>query len=314
MHRARSGQRQRDMRHDGPAIDLPRSERADDVADALQRHVFKADALGLGHLRAHVVKRRARLRHRIAPPVKRGGRRHPVLERRVRDQVFLPGDARFLLQRAADHPDRTAIGQRDQRAGHRGDAVIHIARGDRHRHRLRGIEEPQFDVEPGIGEIAPFQRDIAAGMAGQPQRAHHHRRVGERRAGQPAGRGGGPAHGRQGLASVHLHPKSSLVGDAGGGLCRPPCAPGPHPRSANDMGMGCSAWGGGCQGLARRTGPRFRPTSPRRRAIRCPRRRPPRRRRGKARHRPHPRRFPAGPSAPARRASGQAPRAVFPRR
>ena len=93
----------------------------------------------------------------------------------------MPG---FLAQRAADDLGRALFRKADQPARDRGDGIVGVARGDRHRHRLRGLEELELDVQPGVGEIAALVGHEGRGVAGEAQRADGHLGVGQRRPAQ----------------------------------------------------------------------------------------------------------------------------------
>ena len=161
------------MRDDGPAIDLTGFQRADNSADLLQ--CFQADIAGGdtflgGDLRDHVVERRSGLGDAKRPARQFRRRCHTGIEGRVRDQNFLAVDAFFFDQCAADDLDRALIGKVDQPARNSGDAIIDVARSNRHGHRRRGLEEDQFDIEVGVGEIPLLLCHERTGMGRKPQR------------------------------------------------------------------------------------------------------------------------------------------------
>ncbi len=71
------------MRHDGPRVDLPRFERADDGADLLQRFEAERDAFFGGDFRPHIMEGRSRRGHAEAFAVQPCGRGDPRLIGRI---------------------------------------------------------------------------------------------------------------------------------------------------------------------------------------------------------------------------------------
>ncbi len=89
----------------------------------------------------------------------------------VAGEIADQGIAGLLAAHAADHLQRALAGEIVETGGERGDAEIDIARGGRHRDRLRRVEEFQFDIEPGFAEIALVLRDEHRRRRRQPQHA-----------------------------------------------------------------------------------------------------------------------------------------------
>ncbi len=77
----------------------------------------------------------------------------------------------FLDQRTADDLDRAFFRQIDQAARDGRYAEIHVAGGNRHRHRLRRLEILELDFEAFLGEIAALECDETRRVRGKPQRA-----------------------------------------------------------------------------------------------------------------------------------------------
>src|SRR5947199_2693762 len=77
--------------------------------------------------------------------------------------------ARLLAAHAADHLQRALAGEVIKPRGEGRYPKIDIARGGRDRDRLRGIEEFQLDIEPGLAEITLVLRDEHRRRRRQPE-------------------------------------------------------------------------------------------------------------------------------------------------
>ena len=89
----------------------------------------------------------------------------------VAGEIADQGIAGLLAAHAADHLQRALAGEIIEPGGERRDAEIDVARGGRHRDRLRRVEEFQLDIEPGLAEIALVLRDEDRRRRRQPEHA-----------------------------------------------------------------------------------------------------------------------------------------------
>ena len=119
------------------------------------------------------MERRARLRDAKLLARQHSWAGQPRLERRVGGQNFLPVNASFFAQRAANHLDRALISQRNKPARHSRNRIIHISRSNRDSHRLRRLKEAQLNIKPSLGKVIALHSHKAARMRGKAQRTHH---------------------------------------------------------------------------------------------------------------------------------------------
>ena len=172
------------MGHHEHGVDLAGLERPDHRADFLERpdaDVLDREAEFFRRDGAHVMEGGADLGHRQRLALQLRRLREPGLIGLLGRQEGHAVDILALVQHAADGLDRALAGKVDETAGDARDGEIRVARGHRNRGRRGGLEEPEFDVQAFLLEIAPFEGDEAGAVRGEAQGADHQLVGGDRR-------------------------------------------------------------------------------------------------------------------------------------
>ena len=128
-------------------------QRGGRIRQRLQRQHFdvaELETVFVGEQAERIVKAGAGLRHRDALAGEILWRLQPGGIGVVAGEIADQGIAGLFAAHAADHLQRALAGEIIEPGGEGGDAEIDIARGGRHRDRLRGVEEFQLDIEPGV--------------------------------------------------------------------------------------------------------------------------------------------------------------------
>ena len=149
-------------------------QRSGGIRQRLQRqhfHLAELETVFVGEQAERIVEAGADLRHRHAFAGEILWRLQPGGIGIVAGEIADQGIAGLLAAHAADHLQRALAGEIIEPRGEGGDAEIDVARGGRHRDRLRRVEEFQLDVEPGLAEIALVLRDEHRRRRRQPEHA-----------------------------------------------------------------------------------------------------------------------------------------------
>src|SRR5690606_6222974 len=158
--------------------------------------------VGFGDLVAHVVERRTGrgdAERMAAKLVSRGEASVVSLgggEQQVADHSLL------LSQRSADYLDRAFFGKAHKAAAHGGHGIVSVARGNRHSHRLCGLEELEFDVQAFVLVVAALESNEAWRMASEAHHAEVHLGVLRESGLAEDGHCAGSAHARQDVPAI----------------------------------------------------------------------------------------------------------------